>query len=251
MQGCARIMAAVPSPVAHYEGQDLEALADIPRYQDWVLEPFRPHLRGRVLEVGAGIGNLSARYVDNVAEAVLVEPAQNLAGRLQSAFAKYPHVRTVAAPLDAVASEFTPNSFDACILVNVLEHVEADLAMLLTLHRLIKPSGILLIHVPALPILYGSLDALVQHHRRYTRTSLRRVVEGASFAIRELRYSDVLGVLPWFVAGRILRRPRFDPGAARLYDRFFVPVGARLERLFSPPLGKNLTCIAEPVAKKE
>ena len=45
--------------VRHYEGQDLEALADMPNYTHWLLEPFRPHLQGRVIELGAGIGNVS------------------------------------------------------------------------------------------------------------------------------------------------------------------------------------------------
>ena len=45
----------------HYVGQDLEALADITNYQNWILSHFRPHLHGRVLEIGAGVGTLSAR----------------------------------------------------------------------------------------------------------------------------------------------------------------------------------------------
>jgi hypothetical protein len=40
----------------NYVGQDLEALADIPNYQDWILSHFRPHLRGRVLEALSSAG---------------------------------------------------------------------------------------------------------------------------------------------------------------------------------------------------
>lgn len=239
----------VESPSAHYEGQDLEALADIPRYQNWLLESFRARLAGRVLEVGAGSGNLANLYVDDVSEAVLVEPAPNLAARLKERFSKRKNVRVVGAHLEDAASvaptvNLSPHSFDACLLVNVLEHIEDDVAVLRHARELVRPGGSLLLFVPALPQLYGSLDALVHHHRRYTKDSLRRTVESAGFHITALRYFDVLGVLPWLLAGRVLRRQRFDETAAQLYDRWFVPLGSRLERHWTPPLGKNLMCIA-------
>ena len=66
---------------AHYEGQDLEALADIPGYQNWLLGAFRDAVRGRILEVGAGTGNLANVYLPRVDQAVLVEPAPNLTHR--------------------------------------------------------------------------------------------------------------------------------------------------------------------------
>jgi 2-polyprenyl-3-methyl-5-hydroxy-6-metoxy-1,4-benzoquinol methylase len=229
-----------------YEGRDLEALAEIPRYQNWLLEPFRTRLKGRILEVGAGIGNLAEQYVDDADEAVLLEPAENLAARLQSRFANRAHVRTIGRPLEEAVADFAPASFDACILVNVLEHVEDDGAMLRRLRTLLKASGSLLLFVPALSALYGTLDSVHHHYRRYTKASLRSAVEGQAFAVRLLRYFDVLGVIPWFVAGRILRQSSFNERAVRLYDRLVVPVGARLERLWSPPLGKNLICVAEP-----
>jgi SAM-dependent methyltransferase len=235
-------------PSRPYEGQDLEALADMRRYQNWLLESFRTRLKGRrVLEVGAGIGNLSERYVDETSEAVLVEPAENLAARLRDRFGGRRHVRTMAGSLAAVTPYLAPASFDSCILINVLEHVEDDKDMLLQLRALLKPNGALLLFVPALPFLYGTLDALVNHHRRYTKSSLWSVVGEAGFSVHHLRYFDVLGVIQWFVAGRVLRRSRFDETAARRYDRFVVPVGAMLERMGEPPLGKNLLCIANAV----
>ncbi|MGH7271608.1 MAG: class I SAM-dependent methyltransferase, partial [Polyangiaceae bacterium] len=230
----------------HYDGQDLEALADMQRYQRWVLESFRGRLKGRVLEVGAGIGNLAEHYVDDAGEAVLIEPSAQLAERLQARFAGRAHVRSIAGLLEDAERDLAPASFDACILVNVLEHVEDDGAMLRRLRALLKPSGSLLLFVPALPALYGTLDALVHHHRRYTKASLRSVVESAEFTVYSLRYFDVLGIIPWLFAGRILRRQRFDEGASQLYDRFVVPIGAALERRIEPALGKNLVCIAEP-----
>lgn len=237
------------SPAGGYEGRDLEALSGVHRYQRWIVDAFRSRLRGRVLEVGAGIGNLTEHYVDTVREAVLLEPSGHLAERLHARFANRSHVRTMASVVDDPAAELRLASFDACILVNVLEHIEDDGAMLRRLGALLKPGGSLLLFVPALPVLYGTLDALHGHHRRYTKGSLRLAVESAQFGVRELRYFDLLGIAPWFFAGRILRRRGFDPVTAGLYDRFVVPIGSTLEALYEPPIGKNLVCIAEPLGR--
>jgi SAM-dependent methyltransferase len=235
---------------AHYEGQDLEALADIPNYQRWILETFPVRPQGRILEIGAGVGNLARHYVDGAGEAVLLEPARNLRAPLEAAFADRPNVRVVSALLEDVSGkrvsgvDFATESFDSVMLINVLEHVEDDAAMLATIRSLLRPGGSLLLFVPALAWLYGSLDALVEHKRRYTRDSLREVVSSADLDVRFLRYFDVLGVLPWLLAGRVMRQRRFDARAAQLYDRWAVPVGSGLERRFEPPLGKNLICVA-------
>jgi SAM-dependent methyltransferase len=238
-----------------YEGQDLEALADIPNYQRWILETFPTQPSGRVLEIGAGVGNLARHYVDHVDEAVLLEPAVNLRGRLEQAFRGHATVHVVSALLEQVCGKrvagvsFELATFDTIVLINVLEHVDDDRAMLGRIRSLLRPGGSLLLFVPALRWLYGSLDALVHHRRRYTREELRAVVASADLQVSFLRYFDVLGVLPWFVAGRVVKRRRFDELAAKLYDRTAVPLGERIERHLPPPLGKNLICVGTRVAE--
>lgn len=225
---------------SHYEGQDLEALADMPRYYEWIMQWFRPHLSGRVLEVGAGAGNFTVHYVDAATEVVLVEPAANLLERLRSRFADRTNVSILHADVAGVGGKF-----DAAVLVNVLEHVPDDEGTLRRLFDLLRGGGTLLLFVPALPWLYGSLDRLVHHARRYTRASLERVVLGAGFEIRAVRYFDALGVLPWLVAGRVLHAQTFSRRASVLYDRLAVPLASIVERRIAPPLGKNLVCVAQ------
>jgi SAM-dependent methyltransferase len=228
----------------HYEGQDLEALADMPRYANWIVSEFAHHLKGRVIEVGAGIGNVSKRYVDGAEHALLVEPASNLYPQLVDRFSGHPHVQTANTLLQDVPADLLREPFDAAIMVNVLEHVQDDEGCLQRLNELLGERGKLLLFVPALPMLYGTLDTLVHHYRRYTFESLAGVLQRSGFYPVRLRYFDVAGMLPWLIAGRLLRRKRFDPAGARLYDRFGVPLTAFVERHIVPPLGKSLTCIA-------
>lgn len=227
---------------AHYEGQDLEALGDLVRYQSWILRWIRPHLRGRVLEVGAGTGAIADHYVDLVGEAVLLEPAANLAVRLRARFGDRAHVTVHEGTLESF--QRPDGSLDAAVMVNVLEHIPDDVGALRRLHTLLRPGGALAIMVPAMGAIYGSLDALVGHVRRYEREQLRGVVTDAGFRVETLRWLDASGVIPWFLAGRVLRQRRFSPGLARLYDRVVVPVSRALEERVEPPWGKNLICIA-------
>lgn len=237
---------------ARYEGQDLEALADLPRYHRWILETFRPHLRGRSLEVGAGIGNFSKRYIQDVDEAYLLEPAKNLVPQLRTRFEKLDHVTVIPGLLEdwcngtiPSAPAPTPGSFDCAVMVNVLEHVEDDLAMVSLLQQLLRPGGALLLFVPAMRLLYGTLDAMVHHYRRYTRSRIRRILHRCDLELRSLSYFDLLGTLPWFVAGRVLKQRQFNSTMATVYDRFLVPITSHLERWIKLPLGKNLICVAQ------
>ena len=233
----------------YYEGQDLEALADLPHYYRWILKTFAPYLKGRVLEVGAGTGNFSVHYVDAVEEVVLLEPAQNLYPSLAARFAGKHNVRPVCSLLEdwceAHDGDTVPqaSSFDAALLVNVLEHVEHDLPMLRRLAEFLRPGGVLLVFVPALRWLYGSLDSVVHHYRRYTFSLLARTIRRAELELIHLRYFDMLGVLPWLITGRMLKQRQFNASAATIYDRLVVPLASLLERGPKLPFGKNLICV--------
>ncbi len=226
-----------------YEGRDLDVLVDIPNYYSWILEQFRKYLRGRVIEVGAGIGNVAARYADWVDELLLVEPAENLYPRLRDRFADRSHVQTRCALLETLSESFPP--FDSAILINVLEHVPDDLGMLQTLHAMLKPGGALLLYVPAMTWLFGSLDRTMQHVRRYDKNGLITLVERAGFQLQSIRYLDVVGVIPWLIVGRVLKRRFLNARSAQLYDRWIVPAERRVERWVNPAFGKNLICIAQ------
>ncbi len=242
----------VPDAGLNYEGQDLEALTDIPGYYRWIVESFGAALTGHVLEVGAGVGNFARAWIQvpGVRSATLVEPADNLFPVLQANFVGHPRVQTVhgtlaaARSLSRAAGGIANEVYDAALLVNVLEHLSDDRGMLCDLRDTVRPGGAVLVFTPALPWLYGTLDRRVGHVRRYTETTLRACVSAAGLTITSLRYFDGLGVLPWFIVGRVLKVNDFDAAAARAYDRFVVPWLPKLERLVPPMVGKNLVCVA-------
>ncbi|WP_394821341.1 class I SAM-dependent methyltransferase [Pendulispora albinea] len=231
---------------------DLEALVDIQRYQDWILKPYSPYLRGSVLEVGAGIGSLSMHYAHSVERAVLVEPEGKRVAVLRERVAHLRSAEVVEASIESWlgangadgADGAQHETFDAILMINVLEHIRDDAMTLRRLYERLRPGGAFLCFVPACPWLYGTLDRLVHHYRRYERKGLEALLREVGFDIATLNYFDIAGILPWWFAGRVLRQTAFNAQAAMIYDRFIVPLMSKVEQLMPPPIGKNLTCVA-------
>ena len=233
----------MPDNGFQYYGKDLEALSFAPRYHQWILDTIAPDLGESVAEIGAGTGNFTRLLLaDGRYRVTAFEPSVNMFPALDTLRQTYPGLTTGNGFLADHASDLA-GAFDNVLYINVLEHIEGDLDELRLAKQVLKPGGRLVIFVPALPWLYGRLDELVGHFRRYTRRSLREVVERAGFRIQRLHYFDAAGILPWFVAFRLLRLETI-PSSVGLYDNLVVPVMSRLEGLWRPPIGKNLLLVA-------
>jgi SAM-dependent methyltransferase len=227
--------------------QDLERLGTARHFFDWVLDEFHPYLRGRVLEVGAGLGTITRRLVARYPDlsVVALEPADNLYMGLAAFAALEPrltaHRQTLAEhPFGA------DERFDAVVYLNVLEHIEDDARELRLAADALRPGGALLVFGPALQWLYSELDYKAGHYRRYSLSRLRRLVPAAGLEVVSIRYFDALGVLPYYLAYRLLRRDDISGSTLWGYDRVVVPLSRMLQRrlLPRPPLGKNVILIA-------
>ena len=197
-----------------------------------------------MLEIGSGIGNLSAFLVD-AERLVLTDTRREYLDRLRTRFAGHPHIEVERLYLPNEDSALAGQRFDTIICLNVLEHVENDVASLAAMRNLLVPSGRLVLLVPALPVLYGSLDRALGHYRRYTPGQLAAKVQGAGYRVRHIEYFNVAGIPGWWLAGRVLRRTVIPVGPLRLYDAL-VPL-FRLERLIPWRVGQSLIVIGEAV----
>jgi SAM-dependent methyltransferase len=225
---------------------DLERLGTADRFFGWTLDEFRPYLHGRVLEVGAGLGTITRKLAesDEALCVVALEPAGNLFGELAAYAAINP--RVVASPLiSADYLKTTDDQFDAVLYLNVLEHIEHDVEELRTTAAALRPGGHVLVFGPGLRWLYSELDYNAGHYRRYTVPGLRRVAEEAGLQVVAVRYMDVLGVLPYWLVYRLLRRQAISGSTMWGYDRVLVPLSRLIQSLLRrPPLGKNVILVA-------
>jgi len=132
------------------------------------------------------------------------------------------------------------------MLSNVLEHIEDDAAAVRQFRSVLPVDGRLVILVPALMSLYGSIDEAIGHFRRYTPETLRNVIESNGFRIESVEWLNLLGIPGWFLNSRLLKR-RSVPGLqVRLYDRI-APILARMESMVKLPVGMSLLAVARAV----
>ncbi len=231
-------------PAQDYAGEELAALQEARNYYQWILGIFSPFLSRRVIEVGAGVGTFSEGLLRQgpVRELTLIEPSEKLFAALHQRFTGDARVKLVRGYLN---EGIPSNSADSIVLVNVLEHIPDDTQVLHQAHRILSTDGTLLIFVPALRELFGSLDRTFGHLRRYTSASLAGALENAGFRLACLRHFNFPGVFTWFVAGKVLRRKRIRPFDVRMYDRWIVPWARWLELHWKPPLGQSLIAVGQ------
>jgi SAM-dependent methyltransferase len=236
--------AAVESASFAYVSTELDALAAAKNYYRWVNRQFAPFVGKRVIEVGAGIGTFAQSLLDHVpvTELVLVEPSDNLFPILQRRFAEEPRVKIIHGYFQPFPG---PATADSIVLVNVLEHIAEDQTFLNGAYAGLTPGGTLLLLVPALPRIYGSLDRAFGHYRRYTKTSLVSKLQVAGFGIIRLAYVNLLGIAGWFFTGKVLRRMTLESRYVRWYDQWVIPWLSRLEERWEPPCGQSLIVIAQ------
>lgn len=223
----------------------LERMAAAPRFNRWMYDRLSPWIGQRVLEVGSGIGNMSQFFV-NRERVVLTDTEPRYRERLGARFGGHANVTVADAALPHRTGALGSETFDTIVCLNVLEHIEDDRASLHAMWRLLAPGGNLVLLVPALPVLYGTLDQALGHFRRYTPRSLRERFQEAGLTLEHLEYFNLAGLPGWWLAGRVLRRRLIPGGALRAYDRL-VPL-FRWERWLPWRLGQSLIAIGRKPA---
>ena len=207
-----------------------------------MFDRIRPWVGAQVLEIGSGIGNLSAFLVDR-ARLVLTDTREEYLARLRTRFANHSNISVAHLYLPHDDRAVAGQHFDTIICLNVLEHVEDDIGSLTAVRKLLEPRGRLVLLVPALPALYGSIDRALGHHRRYTRNALIATLERTGFQLAHIEYFNLAGIPGWWWAGRVLGRQTIPAGSLKLYDRL-VPL-FRLERLIPWRVGQSLIAVGE------
>jgi SAM-dependent methyltransferase len=232
-------------PVDLVGAATLERMAAAPRYNRWMYDRLRPWVGRRVLEIGAGIGNMSAFLIDRD-RVVLTDTEPYYLDRLRARYASHPHVTVAELRLPTADARLVAERLDTVVCLNVLEHIEDDRASLSAMHDLLTPRGRLILLVPSLRALYGSLDEALGHFRRYVPGELATKLGEAGFRVRHLEYFNLAGVPGWWFTGRVLRRRLIPGGALRWYDAL-VPL-FRLERFLPWRIGQSLIAIGEVAA---
>jgi SAM-dependent methyltransferase len=215
-----------------------------PNYNAWLGRKLRAHLGKRVLEVGAGIGTIT-RQIEQGRELVLaLEVDPFYVEKLKNLFKNRPHVKPFLSGVESADwDKLKPHQIDSIVLSNVLEHIADDAGAVANFKRVLVPGGRLVVLVPALPQLFGTIDEAVGHFRRYTPATLRAVLEGQGFTVEALEWINLVGIPGWFMNGRILKRRAVPALQLKLYDTV-SPLLAGIEDRLPIPVGMSLMAVA-------
>lgn len=216
--------------------ESLETLKEADEYYKWLLSRVRPFVHGKVLEIGAGIGSFAkwARLAGKEYHVSDADPA--LVQRLEK---DYP----TAFQWDLYKPFPRNDLYDTIIILNVIEHLEDDLTALKHIHERLVPGGHLIVMVPAMQFLYGSLDQAFGHFRRYKKNTMKNVATRASFKILKSEYVNVIGMLGWFLYGRILKTNHL-PQKLCSHFNLVIPL-LKLERPIAQMMGLSLILVAQ------
>lgn len=226
-------------PIGH---KTLEIMNQARSYNARLFDLIRPHLSGRVAEVGAGIGNFTGKMISAGLSVTAIDINHQYLAILKKS---YPSVDIFK--FDLGQKSLPPNlvsHFDSAVILNVLEHIADHNQALTSLHSLLRPGGKLIILVPAHNWAFGSLDIALGHVRRYDRSRLLTQLAESKFKAIFCRYFNFFGVFGWWFNSAVLHRKIIPSWQVKLFD-FFSPLLLFWEKYIPPPIGLSLICIAQ------
>ncbi len=226
--------------------QILGRLARAPRFNAWMADTIKPFCGRRVLEIGSGTGNLTRRLVprDNYV-ASDVNPLY--LRTLEALTADRPYLDvTLTDVTDGRSFPQITDGFDTVVCLNVIEHVDDDAGALRNIRNVLAAGGRALVLVPQGPRLFGTLDEILGHKRRYTEVSVRRLALDAGFEVEQVLPFNRVGTPAWWLNGRLLKRRHFGLGQIVLLN-LLTPLFRLVDRALPfPPL--SLVAVLRPAA---
>jgi SAM-dependent methyltransferase len=202
----------------------------------------------RILDIGCGTGaNLEmlaqfgdSQGVDVSADALAFCRERGLVNVRQGAAEQLP---------------WEAGSFDLVTGLDVVEHLDDDLAGLKEMHRVLRPGGYAFLFVPAFMFLWGVQDDISHHRRRYTLKGLKQVARAAGFEIERASYANITFFLPVLLGRLLMRLTRIRPESENnininalngLFGRIFGAEGSIL-RHTNLPFGVSAICVARRI----
>lgn len=228
----------------------LNNLTGTPHYLSWLALRLRPHVGDTVLEVGAGIGNITGRLMARRLRYVAAEKDPLHLHALRNRFLRTPNV-TVREIDPEVAAELAPlrDSFDTVLCLNVLEYLENPAAVLDSLYQTLKPGGVLLVLVPNGTSLFGSLDQRLGHKRRYNSADMRATLEARGFTVENISTFNKAGTPPWWAYSKLFGSRNINKPVLKVFDKT-VWFWRRIDGLLPWP-GLSLMIVARKSASTE
>ena len=220
-----------------YPGLELENFDKAHIWRKYIYYIIKRYLNGNILEVGAGIGSFTKLYEDQHQNITLSESDKDFCDLLNDKFKNKNNIKVTNQFIKEINQKF-----ETIIYLNVLEHIEDDIAEVKMAYEKLEKNGHLIILVPAHQKIYSKFDKAVGHFRRYEIEFFKDKL--STFNLIKLIQLDCCGYLLYHLNNLIFKKDVY-PSKLKIFiwDKIFTPMTIVLDFLLNYKFGKNILCI--------
>lgn len=221
----------------------LNSISKADKFNYWMYSLMKPYLKGKILEIGSGIGNISQFAIKENKKITLSDISINYVEKLKSNFPNNEILN-----IDLVHEDFDSRyknifgTFDFIFALNVIEHIEDDKKAIENIYKLLKKGGCVFILVPAYKLLFNNFDVALEHYRRYTKQNLRQLFP--QFKLLKSFYFNFVGIFGWFMVGNLLGKKIIPESNMKLYN-LLVPAFKIIDKIIFNKVGLSVIQIAQ------
>lgn len=223
----------------------LDVVGGADRFNEWMYTTIKPYCKGKILEIGSGIGNISKYFITDNADLTLSDIRESYCSILKDQFNGKVNPEKILRMdiLDPVKKE-DECSYDAIFALNVFEHIEDHELAIRNCYKLLKEKGKLIILVPAYMSLYNDFDKNLYHFRRYDRGSLTKLFAKADLRVLKSFYFNFAGIAGWFISGTLQKNATIPNSQISLYNKL-VPIFKLIDFLTFRKAGLSIVVVGE------
>ncbi len=225
----------------------LDVIGEAYQFNKWMFKTILPFSKGKILEIGSGLGNISTFFLENKNEIFLTDLRVEYCTLLQDKFESKPNLLGVD-QLNLIHPDFDKvydnhlEKYDTVFALNVIEHIRNDNLAISNCKKLLKNNGHLIILVPSYQKLYNRFDEELGHFRRYTQKSLLELFLKNHFSVVHKQYFNLIGIAGWYISGSLMKKESIPSNQMKAYDKM-VPVWQVLDKLVQNKIGLSTIII--------
>lgn len=229
------------------EGMEtLHVIEKANKFNRWMYETIKPFCKGKILEIGCGIGNISEFFIQDSQDIILSDLRENYLEIVSKKFTNPTIKINLIDPEFDTKYEKIIGTFDTVFALNVIEHIEDDKQAIANCKKLLKKGGNLIILVPAYQFLFNNFDKELEHFRRYTRKKIETVIAENNLEIVNSFYFNFIGIIGWYVSGSILKKKTIPENQMGLFN-LLVPVFRWADKIILNKIGLSVICVSKKV----